>query len=91
MNIGDKGLCMLFPVTSNVLDVSKRRDINSGVYVYTESKGAPIVNYCERCNKSYYVILAVDNHSIMSTHVRVSRCNHSAGITPYLRSSNVHI
>lgn len=85
----DNGTLLMFPMASNVVDLSKYKDCESGVYVYTEVRGAPVVNYCEKCYKPYYSIMYVNNISVMSTRVRVSRCAHSLGITSYLRSANM--
>jgi hypothetical protein len=85
MSSNDKGVPILFPVHSTTLDINRYKDADSGVYVYTELKGTPTANYCDKCNRSYYAILTVNNQSIMNTNVKISRCVHSGGITPYLR------
>ena len=86
MSDGDNGLLLLFPMSSNTLDLSRYKDSNSSVYVYTEIKGSPIVNYCEKCCRPFYSILSVNSKSVMSTHVKISRCTHALGVTSYLRS-----
>jgi len=87
-NNSDNGMLLAFPIAANVVDLSKCKDNGSSVYVYTEVMGSPVVNYCEKCYGPYYSIVSVNNRSVMSTRVRVSRCSHSIGITPYLRSTN---
>jgi hypothetical protein len=86
----NNGSCfkLLFPVATNVIDLSRYKDANSDLYVYTEAKGNPTVNYCEKCCKPYYLITSVNNSSIMNTKVRVSRCDHASGVTSYLMYIN---
>lgn len=89
VRLSDKGFAVSFPLREPVVVINKSKVRTSDVYVYTEMKGALVINYCDKCCEQYYTILSVNNGSLMNTQVRLVRCAHSADITPYLRSSGI--
>jgi short subunit dehydrogenase-like uncharacterized protein len=81
-----KPVPIVFLPDADIAIISNSSLIGKCVGIYTENKGSPIVNYCERCARSYYDLFNVGYVSSMVSTVRLTRCPHSRGVKGYLIS-----
>jgi hypothetical protein len=82
---GSRLLPVLFPAGEEVVNINKPkcRDVS----IYTEMNGKPVYNYCDRCNRPFCAVLGINNSSIMTTAIRVYRCDHTGSVVPYVTYS----
>lgn len=54
-------------------------------YIYTEKRATVVPNYCDKCKSAYYYVTRVNDVSLLSTAVNISRCPHSLGVEAFVR------
>jgi hypothetical protein len=78
-----KGILVRFCRGTN--DVTLCGNFQQDIYLYTESRDTPIMNYCKMCNRPYFRITNLSSSSAIKDELKVAKCSHSSNVNVYVR------